>query len=43
MEILRELIVHCRNEHAGGFTPSDFPLARMSAKDLDEVASLLDE
>ena len=43
MEILRELIVHCRNEQAGGYTPSDFPLARMSAKDLDELAALLDE
>ena len=43
METLRELIAHCRNEQAGGYTPSDFPLAKMSAKDLDELASLLEE
>ena len=25
---LEELIAHCVSEEAGGFTPSDFPLAR---------------
>ena len=32
---LREIIVHCRSEHAGGYTPSDFPLARLSQPELD--------
>ncbi len=36
----REIIEHCRGEEAGGFTPSDFPDADLTQKELDE---LLDE
>jgi non-ribosomal peptide synthase protein (TIGR01720 family) len=41
MERLRELIDHCRSEGAGGFTPSDFPVAEMTQKELMQIASLL--
>ncbi|MDE2470934.1 MAG: methyltransferase, partial [Bradyrhizobium sp.] len=36
MARLRDLIVHCRQSR-GGYTPSDFPLARLSQPDLDHV------
>jgi amino acid adenylation domain-containing protein/non-ribosomal peptide synthase protein (TIGR01720 family) len=36
-EALRELIAHCTAEGAGGYTPSDFPLARVSQAQLDAV------
>ena len=34
---LRELVAHCREEGAGGVTPSDFPLAGLDQKTLDEL------
>ncbi len=34
---LRELIEHCRSEEAGGYTPSDFPLAKLSQEELDDL------
>lgn len=34
---LRELIAHCLDADAGGFTPSDFPLAALSQPQLDEL------
>jgi non-ribosomal peptide synthase protein (TIGR01720 family) len=34
---LRALIAHCQSGEAGGFTPSDFPKARISQKELDTV------
>ncbi|HKG14118.1 MAG TPA: condensation domain-containing protein, partial [Pyrinomonadaceae bacterium] len=40
---LRELISHCRQTQAGGFTPSDFPLARLNQAKLDKLASLLNK
>ncbi len=36
---LRELIAHCRSPHAGGRTPSDFPLARLDQVSLDRLLS----
>ncbi|MBV9772340.1 MAG: amino acid adenylation domain-containing protein, partial [Gemmatimonadetes bacterium] len=36
---LRELIAHCRAPGAGGFTPSDFPLARIGQHRLDRMAA----
>jgi amino acid adenylation domain-containing protein/non-ribosomal peptide synthase protein (TIGR01720 family) len=36
---LRELIEHCRKEESIGYTPSDFPLARLDQGTLDELAS----
>ncbi|HSF41610.1 MAG TPA: amino acid adenylation domain-containing protein [Thermoanaerobaculia bacterium] len=35
--LLRELIAHCRNPEAGGFTPSDFPLAGIGQSRLDQI------
>ncbi|HKH47030.1 MAG TPA: amino acid adenylation domain-containing protein, partial [Thermoanaerobaculia bacterium] len=34
---LRALIEHSRTAGAGGFTPTDFPTARISQKDLDKI------
>jgi len=36
---LRLLIAHCREPLAAGYTPSDFPLARLSQVDLDAMAT----
>ena len=36
-EALRALIDHCRSPEAGVPTPSDFPLARLDQKTLDEI------
>ncbi|MEU4248902.1 non-ribosomal peptide synthase/polyketide synthase [Amycolatopsis sp. NPDC026612] len=35
---LREIVGHCATPDAGGRTPSDFPLARLSPAELDTVA-----
>ncbi|MEE8585812.1 MAG: amino acid adenylation domain-containing protein, partial [Acidobacteriota bacterium] len=35
---LRTLIEHCMSAEAGGCTPSDFPLARLSQEELDRLA-----
>ena len=43
MECLRQMMEHCRREDAGGYTPSDFPLAKLEQEELDEIASLLNE
>lgn len=37
MEHLQELIEVCTSEHAGGYTPSDFPEANLSQEELDEL------
>ncbi|MEP7123994.1 MAG: condensation domain-containing protein, partial [Byssovorax sp.] len=42
MEALRELIAHCLNPEAGGYTPSDFEKANLSREDLDDVMDSLD-
>jgi hypothetical protein len=34
---LEELIAHCVSEEAGGFTPSDFPLAEAEESDLEKA------
>jgi non-ribosomal peptide synthase protein (TIGR01720 family) len=41
IQCLREVIVHCRSEEAGGFTPSDFPAANMTQDELMQIESLL--
>ncbi|HVX11408.1 MAG TPA: amino acid adenylation domain-containing protein [Pirellulales bacterium] len=38
---LAGLVAHCLSPEAGGFTPSDFPLARLNEGDLDKLANLL--
>ena len=40
MSSLRELIQHCLDPNAGGYTPSDFGLVDL---DEDELGSILDE
>ncbi len=35
---LQQLIRHCQSPEAGGYTPSDFPLARISQQELDGLA-----
>lgn len=35
LEALRAIIAHCQSPEAGGYTPSDFPEAEVSQKDLD--------
>jgi non-ribosomal peptide synthase protein (TIGR01720 family) len=42
-EALRALATHCQSPDAGGYTPSDFPLAELSADDLAEMSQLLEE
>lgn len=37
-EALRALIVHCQSPAAGGFTPSDFPLARLTQPQIGELS-----
>ncbi|KAB8332629.1 non-ribosomal peptide synthetase [Scytonema tolypothrichoides VB-61278] len=37
VKALRSLIVHCQSPEAGGYTPSDFPKANLSQKDLDQL------
>ncbi|HEY0735645.1 MAG TPA: amino acid adenylation domain-containing protein [Herpetosiphonaceae bacterium] len=34
---LRELIAHCRSAEAGGYTPSDFPLAGLTQQQIDRL------
>ncbi|HET6230939.1 MAG TPA: non-ribosomal peptide synthase/polyketide synthase, partial [Longimicrobiaceae bacterium] len=36
---LRAIVAHCRTADAGGFTPSDFPLAPLTQAELDRVAA----
>jgi non-ribosomal peptide synthase protein (TIGR01720 family) len=37
LEALRSLIDHCQSPGAGGHTPSDFPEAHLSQKELDQL------
>jgi non-ribosomal peptide synthase protein (TIGR01720 family) len=41
MESLREIIAHCQTPGAGGFTPSDFPLAKLEQAQLDRLLEKL--
>ncbi|HZO70832.1 MAG TPA: amino acid adenylation domain-containing protein, partial [Ktedonobacteraceae bacterium] len=43
LEALQELIEHCQSPQAGGFTPSDFPQARLSQSALDALLAVLRE
>jgi len=43
LEELRAIIEHCESPEAGGFTPSDFPLARLDHAELKKLSSLLDD
>jgi len=37
MQALRSLIAHCQSPVAGGYTPSDFPLADIDQRQLDKI------
>ncbi|HEX7024891.1 MAG TPA: condensation domain-containing protein, partial [Gemmatimonadales bacterium] len=39
LDALQALIAHCQSPEAGGFTPSDFPLARLDAPTLARLPS----
>ena len=39
IEALRSLIAHCLSPQAGGYTPSDFPLAKINQRQLDKIVS----
>lgn len=41
MEALRLLIAHCQSPDAGGFTPSDFPLAQLEQNELDAALEMV--
>jgi amino acid adenylation domain-containing protein/non-ribosomal peptide synthase protein (TIGR01720 family) len=41
VEALRSLIAHCQSPDAGGFTPSDFPLAQLGQDELDAVLGMV--
>jgi len=43
LEGMREIVRHCRQEGAGGYTLSDFPLARLDKQRFDRVAMLIEE
>jgi non-ribosomal peptide synthase protein (TIGR01720 family) len=42
LEALEALIAHCQSPEAGGFTPSDFPLARLDARAFNKLSMLLE-
>ena len=37
LDALREIVAHCRDPRAGGFTPSDFDLAGLDQDELDAL------
>jgi non-ribosomal peptide synthase protein (TIGR01720 family) len=39
LDALRELVAHCRDPEAGGYTPSDFALAGLDQEGLDALLS----
>ncbi|HEY0607135.1 MAG TPA: condensation domain-containing protein, partial [Herpetosiphonaceae bacterium] len=41
MAALRAIINHCLAPEAGGFTPSDFPAARVNQKELDKLFGMI--
>jgi microcystin synthetase protein McyA len=43
LEALQALIRHCQSPQAGGYTPSDFPLARLDEQKLRELSILLNK
>jgi non-ribosomal peptide synthase protein (TIGR01720 family) len=43
IKALRSLISHCQSPEAGGYTPSDFPAANLSQKDLEQFLSKINQ
>ncbi len=40
---LKALIAHCTSPEAGGYTPTDFPLADLDQQELDDLLDLIDD
>jgi microcystin synthetase protein McyA len=36
------LIEHCLSPDAGGYTPSDFPVAQLNQQELDDILAEID-
>nr|QEO74614.1 condensation domain-containing protein [uncultured bacterium] len=43
VQSLRAIIEHCTSEEAGGYTPSDFPLAQLDKDKLEKLSLLLQD
>jgi amino acid adenylation domain-containing protein/non-ribosomal peptide synthase protein (TIGR01720 family) len=43
MTAIASLIAHCQSPEAGGYTPSDFPAARLSQKDIDKFITKISQ
>jgi non-ribosomal peptide synthase protein (TIGR01720 family) len=43
LSTLSRIIEHCLDPDAGGFTPSDFPLADLDDREFDQLSDLLDQ
>ncbi len=41
IKVLRALIGHCLSSEAGGYTPTDFPLAKLDKRKLSKLSNLL--
>ena len=41
IEALKSLITHCQSQEAGGYTPSDFPMANLKQEHLDKILKKL--
>jgi non-ribosomal peptide synthase protein (TIGR01720 family) len=41
LRALEWIIDHCQSPEAGGYTPSDFPAAKIEQRDLDKLMSKL--
>ncbi|MEG3959208.1 non-ribosomal peptide synthetase/type I polyketide synthase [Microcoleus sp. herbarium2] len=40
---VRSLIAHCQSPEAGGYTPSDFPVAKLGQKDIDKFIAKISQ
>jgi non-ribosomal peptide synthase protein (TIGR01720 family) len=43
MASVRSLIAHCQSPEAGGYTPSDFPSAKLGQKDIDKLIAKISQ
>jgi non-ribosomal peptide synthase protein (TIGR01720 family) len=43
MTSVRSLIAHCQSPEAGGYTPSDFPSAKLGQKDIDKLIAKISQ
>ncbi|MEH2067465.1 MAG: amino acid adenylation domain-containing protein [Nostoc sp.] len=43
LQALHTLIAHCESKEAGGYTPSDFPAAKLSQKDIDSLIATISQ